>query len=275
MAPTIAPKIRTKAVYADSHSHDHAHVDAAKSVDDGHAHAHDHACTEPACTDESHSHSHDHACSDPDCTDETHAHSHSHSTSIDQLGLVNFVYQASRPFDPVRLMNVLNRWPVPIKDTLDLQTLKDAQSEGYEIGGETSKEDSPFVGVLRSKGFCWFAPSKWTGANEDAWRHDTAMYWSHAGKSFTLSSAGKWWATLDKEKMKKFFVFNEKEFNRILAEDFVTDEFGDRRQELVFIGVNLDQKQITETLATCLLTDAELEKYRQQLRNYESKVFSM
>ena len=74
------------------------------------------------------------------------------------------------------------------------------------------------------------------------------MYWSHAGKHFSVTAAGKWWGTISKEQMKKFFIENAEEYQRILREDFVTDEFGDRRQELVFIGSNIDDEQITYCL---------------------------
>jgi len=254
-----------------SHSHDHAaSCDDPDCTDTSHSHAHDHACNDPDCTDSSHSHSHEHteaSCNDPDCTDTSHSHSHSHSTSTDQLGIVNFVYRAPTPFNPKRLMALLNQWPIPIKDTLDLGLLQDANKMEYELGGRIVK-DSPFAGVLRSKGFCWFAPSKWSGANEDPWRHDTAMYWSHAGKHFSITSAGKWWGTLSRDKMKKYFVENENEFERIIREDFVSEEFGDRRQELVFIGIDLDEQRIRAALDECLLTDKEIDSYRQKLGNY-------
>jgi hypothetical protein len=68
---------------------------------------------------------------------------------------------------------VLNNWPVPIKEELDLGQLEEAADGGYTIDGNDEK--SPFVGVLRSKGFCWMAPTKWIGANDDVWRHNTAM----------------------------------------------------------------------------------------------------
>ena len=126
---------------------------------------------------ENHSHSHDHSesCSDPACNDPSHSHSHSHDhgTSTDNLGITNFVYKSDRPFDPTRLLTVLNKWPVPIKDELDLGQLAQAAQTGYNVGD--GMEKSPFVGVLRSKGFCWMAPTKWSGANEDSWRHNTAM----------------------------------------------------------------------------------------------------
>jgi len=264
---------------AEAHSHDHNHdCDEADCTDASHSHSHEHssACADPDCIDESHSHDHEQHgadCADPDCTDTSHSHNHSHNTSTDKLGIVNFVYKASRPFNPERLMALLNNWPVPIKDYLDLDLLQEAQEDGYSIDGETVS-GSPFVGVLRSKGFCWFAPTQWgAGRKNDAWRHDTAMYWSHAGRHFGITSVGKWWGTIPKEQMAKYFT-DEAEYERILTEDFVTEEFGDRRQELVFIGTNLNEDAITKALDDCLCTDKEMDTYRQKLRNFMDTTFT-
>jgi len=180
----------TDASHSHSHSHDHAASEdctepGCTDASHSHSHTHDHAasatddCSDPGCTDTSHSHSHDHAatdCSDPDCSDTSHSHSHSHATATDSLGITNFVYKAQRPFDAGRLMALLYQWPIPIKDELDLSLLKDAAASGYSVAGK-SDEKSPFIGVLRSKGFAWFAPTAWEGLLEDAWRHNTAMYW--------------------------------------------------------------------------------------------------
>ena len=259
--------------HSHSQSHDHAASEACNDADcddQSHHDSHSHAassCNDPECNDESHSHSHSHShaassCNDPDCTDTSHSHSHSHATSTDQLGISNFVFKATRPFHPDRLAQVLNRWPVPVKDTLDFDFLQSASAY-------TENEDSPFVGVLRSKGFCWVAPNSWTGQNQDAWRHDIKVIWSHAGKSFGLKSSGKWWDAVGKEEVKKYFVANMALYDKIVAEDFVTEEFGDRRNELVFIGTNLDEKKIRDTLESCLYSEEELEEYRRQLRNYQ------
>ena len=139
---TLQPEI----VVGEEHSHDHSHSHEEpchdpKCSDPSHSHAHSHdhhehqdakttACTDPDCTDTSQSHSHDHSsdatnsCADPECNDPTHSHDHSHSqshsTSTDELGIKNFVYKATKPFDPRKLMNVLNRWPIPIKDKIDV-----------------------------------------------------------------------------------------------------------------------------------------------------------
>jgi len=261
-----------------SHSHSHEHGENEKASMS--------SCNDPECTDPSHSHSHSHShdsdnsstCTDPDCTDPTHSHehSHSHSTDVDSLGITNFVYRASRPFNLKKLMPLLSAWPVPIKDDLDLDLLKESKGDGYTVEGkdETSATASPFVGVLRSKGFCWLAPSRWSGPGADVWRHDTAMYWSHAGKHFGITAAGKWWGTISKEQMKQYFKDDPAEYERILSEDFVSDEFGDRRQELVFIGVGIDEEEITKALDSCLIQEKGMQRYRQELNNYMNTVLT-
>jgi len=249
-----------------SHSHEHSHNHDAQS-----------ACADPICTDPTHTHEHSHnhqkdastsSCTDTTCNDPTHDHSHSHNhaTSTKNLGISSFVFKANRPFNANRLLGLLNQWPVPIKDELDLSVLAEAAVEGFSVQNKTEK--SPFVGVLRSKGFCWLAPTRWSASKGDAWRHDTAMYWSHAGKHFGITTAGKWWGTLDPERMKEYFSNNPKEYDRILRDDWVSTEFGDRRQELVFIGVQLNEEDIRDTLNACLCTDEEMETYRRQLRNF-------
>eukprot|EP00536_Pseudo-nitzschia_multiseries_P004600 jgi/Psemu1/285205/fgenesh1_pg.77_\ len=267
--------------HSHSHSHDHGACDDPECTDPSHSHSHDHgACDDPECTDPSHSHSHSHshdhgACDDPDCTDPSHSHSHDHAgdTSLANLGISSFVYKATRPFDAKRLGKLIFDWPIPIKDELDVALLRDAASTGYGIDESDNESEndeiSPFVGVLRSKGFCWIAPTAWEGILADPWRHDRSMYWSHAGKHVGIQTGGPFWASLPRDTMEEFFRItqNPKECQRILGEDFVTEEFGDRRQELVFIGVDLRQTAIENALEGCLLTDAEMDGYRDKLEN--------
>lgn len=255
-------------------------TDLAEKSQDSHNHEHDHAhsCDDHSCEHPSHGHestdSHDHdshSCSDPHCSDSSHDHSHTHNhaTSTDSLGISSFVYKAERPFDPSKLMALLSKWPVPKKDYIDLDSFKTVKEHGYEVNGE-AQAVSPFVGVLRSKGFCWLAPTAWNTPNDDSWRHDTAMFWGHAGKQIGISPAGKWWDAIPREQMADYLKDNTEEYNRILKEDFVTEEFGDRRQEIVFIGFQVDEAKLTEALNSCLLSDVDMEDYRQCLLKRES-----
>jgi len=223
-------------------------------------------CSDPECADASHdhgSHSHDHG-------SHSHDHKKTSKTSADQLGITSFVYQTATPFSALRLMALLNRWPVPIKDSLDF--LAGAETPEPKGDGKAAME---FMGVLRSKGFCWMAPTKWSGtganwsgtsANSDAWRHDTAMYWSHAGKHFGITAAGKWWGSIAREEMEPYFENNREEYERIMAEDWQSEEWGDRRQELVFIGTRLDEESIRASLDNCLCTEEEMVEYRAQVK---------
>ena len=91
----------------------------------------------------------------------------------------------------------------------------------------------------------------------------------------SVNTAGKWWATIPKETLPKYFEEDNKaELERILRDDFVSEEFGDRRQELVFIGVDIDEVGIRDALNNCLLSDEEMETYRQQLNNYRAAMMA-
>jgi len=95
-------------------------------------------------------------------------------------------------------------------------------------------------GVLRSKGFVWIAS-----------RNDWACSWSHAGMAIRLDPAGTWWAASEENEWP--------EEDEIVAEirSMFDGPYGDRRQELVFIGNNMDEAEIRSKLNHCLLTDEE------------------
>jgi G3E family GTPase len=96
-------------------------------------------------------------------------------------------------------------------------------------------------GVLRSKGFFWLAT-----------RMNDAGLWSQAGGILRVEYAGRWYAATAKAEWPQ-----QLELDKSVA-DAWDDEFGDRRQELVFIGANMEKDVLIEALNTCLLTDAEM-----------------
>ena len=95
--------------------------------------------------------------------------------------------------------------------------------------------------LIRSKGFFWLAT-----------RPMFAGSWSQAGGIAHHGFAGLFWKAIPKDRWP-----NDKESLDFIKEKWV-EPFGDMRQELVFIGQNLDQNKIIETLDKCLLSDEDL-----------------
>ena len=48
-----------------------------------------------------------------------------------------------------------------------------------------------------------------------------------------------------------------------VAADF-EGEYGDRRQEIVIIGISMDKEAICSLLDSCLVTDEEMEEYKKK-----------
>ena len=137
----------------------------------------------------------------------------------EEYGISSFAFRQRRPFHPDRLMSFI---------------------ENY-MGVDS---DSDFK-VLRSKGFFWLAT-----------RPEYMMVWSQAGGLFQLSGGGVWWVDTPKE-----FWPSEPELVQDIKLDWHEDgdAIGDRRQELVFIGTNLNENEneVYRLLESCLLTDEE------------------
>ena len=99
-----------------------------------------------------------------------------------------------------------------------------------------------FRGALRSKGSVWLAT-----------RMDLAGLWQQAGRLGSLECSGEWWDAVPAEQWPE-----DPELYEYIAE-ISEDPFGDRRQELVIIGHNLDETDFRARLDPCLLTDEEFE----------------
>jgi G3E family GTPase len=95
--------------------------------------------------------------------------------------------------------------------------------------------------LLRSKGFFWLAS-----------RPDGVGSWSQAGGIMRHGCAGQWWAAAPAEEWPADSISRDE----ILAK--WSEPYGDRRQELVFIGQNVDEQRLRADLDRCLLSDVEL-----------------
>jgi G3E family GTPase len=112
-------------------------------------------------------------------------------------------------------------------------------------------EEGILAGVIRSKGVVWLAS-----------RHDHAYQWSQAGVSFELAPAGLWWGAASPEEWPD--APEEVEAIQTVWEE----PFGDRRQELVFIGIELDEDRIRQHLHACLLTPEEMQAGPEAWQSY-------
>lgn len=140
------------------------------------------------------------------------------------------------------------------------------ETEEYGVSSFVFREDRPFhparltealqktfPGVLRAKGFLWLAT-----------RHDYMGLWNQAVDSLVIDPVAPWW-TVHNPGRKPDAGDTESEY--LLAR--WNEPFGDRRQELVFIGINIDQEKLTELLRGCLLTDREMAQGPDAWSRYE------
>jgi len=103
--------------------------------------------------------------------------------------------------------------------------------------------DGPWTNgkLLRSKGFFWLASKPMDAGS-----------WSQAGGLMRYGFAGRWWRSVPKDQWPQ----DAESTAAILAN--WTAATGDCRQELVFIGQNIDFEQLSAELDDCLLTDEEM-----------------
>lgn len=151
-----------------------------------------------------------------------------HTPETEEYGITSFVYRATRPFHPARLQALLDR--------------------GVR-------------GVLRAKGYFWLAS-----------RMDWVGSLAIAGGATETSAAGHWWASRHRVRAGLKQPFKSRDLHveaptenelphagqRRALIDLWHPRFGDRRQELVMIGVDLPEEAVRHELDACLLTDDEL-----------------
>lgn len=128
---------------------------------------------------------------------------HDHIPETEEYGISSFVYRARRPFDPAKVMAVLNG-------------------------------DLP--GVIRAKGHFWLAT-----------RPDWVAEFSLAGAMSSVVPLGRWWGAVPRAR----WPDDAEAVDRI--KEHWQEPWGDRRQELVFIGTGMDQAALTARLDAALV----------------------
>ncbi|THC93027.1 hypothetical protein EYZ11_007481 [Aspergillus tanneri] len=188
-----------------------------------------------------------------------------------EYGINSFVYTARRPFHPRRLFGLLHDKFILLQNSEEEQEGEEDKDEEGESENDTSEEEGeddeeeyiqkdpqiilqnkrshPILHpVLRSKGFFWLAT-----------RPDQFGEWSQAGGMLTVGCGGPWFAEVPDEAWPE-----DMDVRRSIEADF-QGRWGDRRQEIVFIGEAIDAMAITGMLDECLLQDAEMKLWEEMM----------
>ncbi|RLL95412.1 hypothetical protein CFD26_105457 [Aspergillus turcosus] len=202
-----------------------------------------------------------------------------------EYGINNFVYTARRPFHPRRIFSLLHdKFIILQNNEAEEEDEKEDADEGEEEEGEgednmdvdedededdsddesisdfdqpdpseilQNKRNHPaFSSVLRSKGFFWLATRPFQFGE-----------WSQAGGMLTIGCGGPWFAEVPDEAWPE-----DPDVRKSIENDF-QEPWGDRRQEIVFIGEGINTELITKLLDECLVDDDDMSKWAKIMKN--------
>ena len=128
-----------------------------------------------------------------------------HVPETEEYGVASFVYRARQPFEPEKILNVLQ---------------------------------GSLPGVIRAKGHFWIAT-----------RPGWVAEFSLAGTLSSIQPLGTWWASVPQER------WPTHESARAYVAEHWQEPWGDRRQELVFIGAGIDWPALKASLDSCLVPE--------------------
>jgi len=144
----------------------------------------------------------------------------------------------------------------------ELEEVHQPETEEYGISSTVFYSKKPFhperlwhyinkefpQNIIRSKGIFYLAAMP-----------EQAINFSQAGGSLRIDLAGTWWASMPQHEREQYLDYQE---NRAEIEAGWDKDFGDRKNELVFIGQEMSSDELKKSLEYCLLTDTEIKNYK-------------
>ncbi|RFU25592.1 hypothetical protein B7463_g10758, partial [Scytalidium lignicola] len=206
----------------------------------------------------------------------------------EEYGISSFVYRARRPFHPKRLFALIQDKFIVLQNVErdeDEDEDEEDENEDTEMGDEQEQTDEngkdedseiedefegmdfeeeipsnvrlenkrnhpAFSSMLRSKGFFWLAT-----------RPQQHGEWSQAGGILTLQGGGPWFSVIDRSDWP-----DDPDVVKSIEADF-QEPWGDRRQEIVFIGEHINEQAVTECFDKALLTTPEMRRWERIMRH--------
>jgi len=144
----------------------------------------------------------------------------------------------------------------------ELEEIHRPETEEYGISSTVFRSKKPFhperlwnyinnefpQNIIRSKGIFYLAATP-----------EQAINFSQAGGSLRIDLAGVWWASMDPQERMLYSDYLE---NQVEIHNDWDEDFGDRKNELVFIGQEMDNDELKKSLKSCLLTPTEIKNYK-------------
>jgi G3E family GTPase len=135
------------------------------------------------------------------------------------------------------------------------------ETEEYGISSFVFRNQKPFhperfwkylneeypSGVIRAKGLFWLAS-----------RPNDAINFSQAGGSSRIEKAGIWWTSMPFNERIKYQAFVD---NKEDIESKWHEQWGDRINEIVFIGQDIDKDKMIASIENCLLKDSDQKQF--------------
>ncbi|KAL3941171.1 MAG: hypothetical protein SGBAC_004425 [Bacillariaceae sp.] len=164
-------------------------------------------------------------------------------SEADEYGVTSFVYRNRKPFSAVKLAKFLDQI---IHFAHEWKALS---PEKRTAGGDAKYQYmmEHYGNILRSKGFCWLA-------GKDSFMFGIAM----SGRIGSLQGIMPWYSLIPRE---QWGVEKDGADYKLIESKFEGDH-GDRRQEIVFIGTDLNMENIQKAMDACCLAEEELKTYK-------------
>ncbi|KAI7091650.1 cobW-domain-containing protein [Hortaea werneckii] len=202
----------------------------------------------------------------------------------EEYNVRNFVYVRRRPFNPRRLFELIyDKFILQQPADEDEDDGQDEDAEDGDVSmdeqdvadgtdeedGDDEMNDAPalpdtatilankrasplFARLFRSKGEIYLAT-----------RPNQAGEWSQAGGMLTINGGRPWFAVTDHNEWET----GNAEIDALVQHDMKAGGlYGDRRQELVFIGEKLDIEGLEKVLDACLLNDEEYAEWEEVMK---------
>jgi len=178
-----------------------------------------------------------------------------------RFGITSFIYRARRPFHPGRLYDIFLDPNFVFHGSVREESAEKADLKNLQKVAAAKQEQrtKEMGGLMRSKGFIWIATSQFfMGA------------WQQAGNVLRIRPARPWLCEI--KHMWEGSPSEPEILKEMMQENGEEWPYGDRCQEVVFIGKDLNHSRIQKILDECLLTNEEMNMGPRawQLEWYES-----